>query len=305
MKRTRTRSALALAGLMLASIATALGAAPAAHAVPDLSPVVAVTGTNGALYAKHTTQASWTNLGGVLIAAPGVAVVNPVLTQYVGVGGNGMLYQRTDTSAWRRLTTLDYKCTQVSVVLSTQDYMTVYGACTASNGALYGFSFDGTVEAPVVASLAKLTDNYTVAGQVSVTNGSAGPGYVFRGANFVNTDGSTGNVWAIDGGAPWQDWEFTSQFPAASNFWRYEVWQADGAIVSAYSYDTDAYVDIPGASIGNPAVVDQSPNALVFVTGTNGAVYMQTITPTSGSAWTVIPAKTNFGPAASQAPTLF
>jgi serine acetyltransferase len=58
-------------------------------------------------------------------------------------------------------------------------------------------------------------------------------------------------------------------------------------------------------SIGSPAVVDQDVNAQVFVTGTNGAVYTQTITPDSGSAWTVIPAKTQFGPAASQAPMPF
>ena len=287
----RTRSILALAGLMLASVATALGAAPA-HAV-DPGPVIAVTGTNGALYAKHTTEATWRNLGGVLIAAPGVAVVNPDQTQYVGIGSNGYLYQRTDTSDWRRLTTLGYRCTQVSVVLA-EDLFTVYGACTAGNGALYGFSFDGTEDAPVVATLDKLTANSTVVGQVSVTNGSAGPAYLFRGAT-----GDVGNIWAMDGDAPTETGDYTTQFPAASNYWNYEVWQADGAIVSAYSYAVDDYVDTPGMSIGSPAVVDQGPDAQVFITGANGAVYTQTLTPTSGSAWTVIPAKTNFGPAAS------
>jgi hypothetical protein len=301
----RTRSILALAGLMLAAAVSALGAAPAAGVAVDSSPVLAVTGTNGALYAKHTSQAAFTNLGGYLIAAPGGAAVAPSLTQYVGVGGNGMLFQRTDTTDWRRLTTLEYKCTQVSLVLSTADYSTVYGACTASNGALYGFDFDGYDPAPVVSSLAKLTPNYTVAGQVSVTNGTDGPGYLFRGANFVNPRGDVGNIWAMDGDVPRENWDYTTQFPAASNYWQYEVWQAEGAIVSAYSVEADGYVDTPGMSIGSPAVVDQDVNAQVFVTGTNGAVYTQTITPDSGSAWTVIPAKTQFGPAASQAPMPF
>lgn len=285
----RTRSLLAAIGLMVAAAAASLGAAPA-NAVVDSSPVVAVTGTNGALYAKHTSAAAWTNLGGYLIAAPGVAVVDVDTTQYVGIGGNGFLYQRTDTTGWRRLTTADYRCTQVSIVLSSWDGASVFGACTASNGALYAFSFDGGVDAPVATPLTKLTPNNTVAGQVSVTNSGSQPAYLYRGATYSNEDGSPGNTWALVDGTSHENVDYTINFPAASNSWRFEAFQQEGTMVGVYNYTEGDYHDIPGATLGSPALIDDGDSAgQLFVTGTNGAVYTSELSPTGNSPWTVIP----------------
>ena len=46
--------------------------------------------------------------------------------------------------------------------------ITISGACTASNGALYTFTFNGDQTAPTVTSLTKVTANNAVVGQASV-----------------------------------------------------------------------------------------------------------------------------------------
>ena len=49
-------------------------------------------------------------------------------------------------------------------------------------------------------------------------------------------------------------------------------------------------------------LIDDGLNGQLFVTGLNGAIYTGERTPTGNGAWTVIPGKTNHGPAVSQIP---
>jgi hypothetical protein len=289
----RARAAIAGVGLLATALLSSLACAPAASAEVDTSPVVAVTGTNRALYAKHTSAATWTNLGGVLVAAPAVAVVNPQITQYIGIGTNSMLYQRTDTTDWRRLTTLEYKCTQIAMAVSPIDGTTVSGACTAGNGALYTFSFDGSAVTPTVATLTKATANDVVSGQAAVTYDGGEPVYLFNGVSYGD-----GNVWILDTTDLYQHDSVSTNGPGVSTPWQFEVYQHNDATLTIVGPDLS--YSIPGRSIGNPALAAGiEGQSQLFVTGTNGSVYMTGLDGQEHTGWTRIPSATPFGPAAS------
>ncbi len=288
----RARTAIAAVGLLAATLVGGLAAAPAATATIDTSAVVAVTGTNKALYAKHTTAATWTNLGGALVAAPAVTVVSPEITQYIGIGTNNMLYQRTDTTGWRRLTTLDYKCTQIAMALSPVDFVTISGACTASNGALYTFTFNGDQTAPTVTSLTKVTANNAVVGQASVSYDGFEPVYLFNGPTYEG-----GNVWVLDTTGLFQQGQSSTNGPVVSTPWLFEVYQQSDSTLTVVG-EAGIYA-IPGRSMGNPAVATTLDGHVLFVTGTNGSVYMTQLDGEGPTGWTLIPSGTWFGPAAS------
>jgi hypothetical protein len=299
MKRSRPT----LVGMMLlGALAAGVSAAPAADAVPPPGGVIAVTGTNQALYAKPLDSPTWSNLGGKLIAAPAVTVVNPETTQYVGIGANSMLYQRTDATGWRRLTTIDYKCTEVSTILSRFDGSTVYGACTAGNGALYFFEFDGTQTAPTAPTLTKATQNNEVLSKATLAWGDRfdDPQLLafYKGSQ---PQAGAGNTWNVDmsGGLGWGD-IYSTNGPGSSGF-SFDAFQQDDPmiLVTVVMVGWNSY-SVPGRSIGSPALIENGDGtAELFVTGTNGVVYTQHLTDTAGSSWTQIPSRTPYGPAVS------
>ena len=271
---------------------------PVTAAEPPAAVSLAVTGTNGALYTRTATT-GWVNLGGILIDAPAVAHVSPTLTQYVGIGGNGFLYQRTQATGWRRLTVLDYRCTQVSMIrvpFST----TIAGACTASNGAAYSFSFDGAQTAPSTA-LTKISDNNQVSGRVAVEFWDGELYYLAVGPDYV-VDGVAGNVWQRYNGA-WEAAGLTSVNPpgADDEGWYEAFQQADGTIaISCYADGGSDYV-IGGRSIGAPTlVVNADDTAELLVTGTNYGLYRIHLSPdgTANGAWERLSGATPYGPAA-------
>lgn len=104
-------SKLATAGLAACASLLALGPGvssaashPAAAALPAAAAaLVAVRGTNGALYVHHEGTSGYVNLGGVISTAPSLAPTADGVMYYVAGVPNGNVYARTDTLAWRAM----------------------------------------------------------------------------------------------------------------------------------------------------------------------------------------------------------
>ena len=291
----------ALLGLMMGVASLCgVGVDPATAAAPESYPktVVAVTGINGSLYSRTLSDLAWTNLRGYLIASPAVAIAaTPAgeIIHYVGIGGNGMLYQRTQTTPWRRLTTLDYRCTEVSVTATTGNQ--IRGACTASNQALYSFSFDGSSASPTASLLTKITANGSTFSRATILpHGSDLPFFWFRGPEY-GEQGSVANIWQVrSDGVMDQYPEWVTVAPVCNQQGAYTCAYQRATGVLTIGVEDSLYYDIPCISIGSPALTPSH----VFVTGGNQAIYYQALDDNS-LAWTKIPAMTNFGPTAVSA----
>ncbi len=269
------------------------------------APTVAVTGTNKALYVRHDGDTTWTNLGGALIAAPAVSVVGDgeggSITHYIGIGANSMLYQRTDTTAWRRLTTLDYKCTQIAIA-ANPTATDVVGACTAANKALYTFTFDGSQTAPTVTTLTKRTADNQAFTQGAVSWDFAGveplPTVIVKGPG--TSQGDTYIITGLTGVGATHYQHASTTGPGASAEGEYEAYQHAGSTMTIVT--RDGHYDIGCASIGNPAIVqNMDGSADLYVTGLNGKTYTRHLTTTaSPGGWTVIDGATSYGTAAAR-----
>lgn len=103
-------------------------------AVTSPQTVIAVAGANGRLYAKKSTEASFRDLGGVLVDAPAVAYsTSTQQTYYVVKGTNNALYVRTDTTPFSRL--VPSVCRFAPAVGISGNQLTA--ACIGTNYALY------------------------------------------------------------------------------------------------------------------------------------------------------------------------
>jgi hypothetical protein len=269
------------------------------------APTVAVTGTNKALYVRHDGDTAWTYLDGALIAAPAVSVVGDgdggSLTHYIGIGTNSLLYQRTDTTDWRRLTTLDYKCTQIAIAANPAS-TDVVGACTASNQALYTFSFDGSQTTPTVTTLTKRTANNQAFTQGAVSWDFSGeepvPSVIFKGPG--TSQGDTYIVTGLTGVGATHHQHASTTGPGASAEGGYEAYQHAGSTMTIVT--PGGQYDIGCGSVGNPAIVENiDGSADLYVTGLNGKTYTRHLTETaSPGAWTVIDGATAYGTAAAR-----
>ena len=221
------------------------------------------------------------------------------------IGGNGMLYQRTSTTGWRRLTTLEYRCTQVSITSTGYPWdSTVHGACTASNNAGYAFSFDGSLTQPTVEALTKISANDQVFGKMSAQYWQGKPVFTAIGPSYLSDSGATDNVWAYLDGEWTQSELFSVNPPGADTTGTYEAYQQADGTIQIWCTDPEFFsYRIPGRGIGAPALtLNVDGSAHIIVTGTNRAIYSQRLTcdGTGLSGWTVLSGLTPFGPASAE-----
>ena len=128
---------LGLTGLLVSTGAsasavprTASAAVPASNTVPTVRAIVAVRGTNSALFVRTTNpSAKWYNLGGGMVAAPAVGwSTTKQIAYYVVVGKDNALWVRNNYHNWRHLVSSKTTCVHGPAVLVTAHYITV--ACT-------------------------------------------------------------------------------------------------------------------------------------------------------------------------------
>ncbi len=269
--------------------------------VIEAAPVVAVTGTNQALYVRRDTDPGWTNLGGQLIAAPAVARTSSGVVHYLGIGTNSRLYQRTDSTDWRPLTTIAYQCAQITAAAAPTG-STITGGCTAAaNNALYTFSFDGSQLQPTVDVLTKVTPSNTVYSPAQIAWTAATPSTAY--ALFKGAGTSLGDAYRVDlpGGAITPQAHASVRGPAVSAGGHYQAYQkADNTIVV---FTPSTHYSLPAQSKGVPAIVEHGDGtADLYVTGINGSLYAWHITSTGPGPqtwWTVTPSNSNYGPGAA------
>lgn len=274
----------ALAAVVAASTVIAGGSAAQA-AVPD-GVVIAVTGSNKALYVQTAGQANWKNLGGQLATAPAVVSWNGV-THYVASGTNQVLYHRTGTTGWHRLA--PGYCTHVTAIAAAGQ---VQVACRGGNAVLYTGTFDATLQSPTIAKL-KAGPGRPILGAAAIINTYPDvPSYYARGATYLTGHGPDGDTYANTYNYThrygWQ--EHRRDEPCQSDMAKahepgviYEVCQVDdGVIVVDVEYSDESgwvrdWYPLAGQISGTPSVVITDYGAELFVRGSNGAVYHRPI----------------------------
>lgn len=133
-------------GLAAGATASAAAEKPRQPVVPATPPtaafgipqtVIAVAGSNGALYVKRSSEASFRGLGGALSDAPAVAYSSFTRrTYYVVKGINNALYVRTDTTAFTPIVPSSCKFSPAVGIFGSRFVV----ACIGPNGALYAGS---------------------------------------------------------------------------------------------------------------------------------------------------------------------
>lgn len=197
---TRSRlAALATAGLAACASLLALG--PGATAAVQNSsaqapaagarvPVVAVRGTNGALYVHTEGVPGYRKLGGVISTAPSLVPAADGVMYYIAGVPNGNVYARTDTLPWRAMRpTGGANCREPGAAINGA---TIYVGCRGGNDRLYIAT--GTVTSGQVPTLG----TFRVVGAATDTIAS-GPAMVFvKGVvtSFVTRAGTGRNVFA-------------------------------------------------------------------------------------------------------------
>jgi len=267
-----------------ASGATALaGAVPAGAVAPRASTtaprvaVVALRGSNGALYVHREGTSGFVNLGGQISTAPSVVATGGV-TYYVAGVANGNVYARTDTLPWQAMRPAGtVNCKEPgAAALGT----TIVVGCQGTNNQLYrasgpivpgrvpslgGFtSMGGQISAgPALATVVGVVNFFVTSPKttvyVSTTRGVFNPlPYACMGRPAVGRSGLARVTWLACTGSD-------KALHAARNTGA--GWPGSG--------------NFGGRVVGSPGVAVQSNgSATAFVEGLNLAVYSRPLTAT-------------------------
>ncbi len=289
-KGVRGAAAAAVAALVVVA-----GGQGAQAVVPE-GTVLAVTGTNRALYVRDGGETRWTNLGGQLLSAPAVASWGGV-THYVATGTNQVLYHRTDTTAWHRLAPAF--CTDVSATAADG---VVYLSCRGANAALYTAQFDASQQQPAVRALTKRGGVIQGAAPVVMTN--IGPVYHVRGGSYIEGGGEYNTyTWdAVEGFLRYYTWcDGTPAAASSPTHVFFACQQAGGVIAAEALHPVDpsdpggdyewTFYDVPGQGVNTPALaMTGDDTAELFVQSPNGALYHRGlgVTGPTGSSWSRI-----------------
>jgi hypothetical protein len=238
---------------------------------------VAVEGTNGALWVKHGTG-SWTNLGGGLSAAPAVALLPGGADLYVVTGTNHTLWERTDSTGWRQLSS--FACLDNPAATISGTTLTV--ACQASNHATYlaQTTVSGNLLPTTLSAFSSLGGTTTYGPAVSVVNGTL--------TYFVL--GTDGRVWwrtLSQGWAPLSG-VTCSGHPAASTAGTSSYLVCDGGTSGVwYTKNTgsgwSSWKSLSGSFTDGPGVVASSSGAVIVAEGGSNVVYQNQLS-SSGTA---------------------
>lgn len=189
---TLTTAGLAICASLLAFGPGISAAAPRTSAQPLATgaqvALVAVKGTNGALYVHREGVPGYRKLGGVISTAPSLVPAADGVMYYVAGVPTGNVYARTDALPWRAMRpTGGANCREPGTAINGT---TIYVGCRGTNDRLYVAT--GTVTPGQVPTLG----TFKVVGTQLI---NSGPAMVFiDGAlNFLVTTAATGrNVYA-------------------------------------------------------------------------------------------------------------
>ncbi len=255
-----------------------------AHAATEAGVVVAVEGSNGALWVQDPVGTGWQSLGGKIIAPPAVAYVpapgstTASVPLFIAIGTDGQLYARTLTTGWQAITS----DTCYSGGPAAFYGQSLFVACSIVYHQLWWentliFSSDGlpqfqgigtTVGGVLTATPAIASVGYTVTYFVTGTDGAV---YTSAGAGFSAT--------------PWR----CIGAPAAAGFMvsdtdSYFACEGTNHALWAATYTGTGWSEaasLGGDLIAAPAVALTSSGPEYFAVGTNHAIWMRS----ASSGW--------------------
>lgn len=243
--------------------------------------VVAVTGTNGHLYATSPGSTTFQNLGGSLIGPPAVTYANGRYF-FVVRGTDNALYVRTFTTGFTRLVSGSTYCIGPDVA---SDGSTLAVGCEGSNGALYAAEVAAPKSGnPVIASLSNEGGKLDAGPGLSFFNSKAaaeavGAAYDFHGGTYdTYTRPLVSGGWTADASS------YCGASMIVSSYISYG-WEYQGCEYATSHALYFVRADYKGGCAGGGgaiegrigiAVTGKGSAALFFVEGTNGALYLTT-----------------------------
>ena len=253
------------------------GLRPTSSAAAPLS-LVAVRASDYSLRVRRSDATGWTWLGGQLASSPAV-VADPYQAYYIVEGTNHLLYTRTSTTSWTRISSTE--CRAPAAALSGT---VVHIACGGSDGALSVTKAtiqQGRIGA--VGSLVRLGGSVVGGPAVAIVNGS--PLFAATGTDGVVRTRTLTTGWAAT------PLRCTSRPAAASGGGSVYLACRNSSGALLWSRDVGSGFaparSAGGVIVGGPAIaVDGAGRATAYVQGTNGSVYRTRLDPTTG--WVVL-----------------
>ena len=246
--------------------------------------LVAVTGSDGAMYANRDGQ-GFTTLGGSLSAAPAVVAVpvNQGLPSplYLGVGPDRDVYVRSDTQGWQPVSTSPVACldSPAATVTGAAGASTLTVACQGSDHALYVAQGAVTTAAlPLLPAWQSLGGSLTAGPAVASVQGTLTFMVTSSGGQvYARTllSGFTATGWACSGRPALASQGSVSYFAchgAGDALWyALDLGSGWSALLSA------------GSSIADgPSIAAGVTQVSIVVQGSDGAVYRVALPPGGG-----------------------
>lgn len=245
-----------------------------------------VVGASGNSWAKND-GGSWAGLGGVLISAPAVVAVPAAggepTALYIGVGSDHNLYVRSATQGWQTLSSSPVSCldTPGATVTTSGGVSTLTVACEGTDHALWfahGTATSGSL--PTVTGWQGLGGTLSAGPAVAQVGGAltfmvvGGNGSVF---SRTTTTGYTATGWGCTAHPALASYRGNAYFACHGG---------DGALwyaVNAGSGWTQPR-SAGGSILDGPAIAATPAEVVIYVEGTDHAVYHTTISPGGGPA---------------------
>lgn len=243
---------------------------------------IAVRSIANPLYVKTPSEFVWGSRGGLLAARPAVAVSDQFI-HYMGIGINGILYHRTETTGWTRLAPDGFRCQAVGAIARSGQ---VYVGCTGLNGALYELNFPGSSQTPFVGDYRRLGGN--IVGPAAGYNTDGGVAWMVKGGSYFGDKDGAQQEYNVYVHSPLTSWQrfytYCAAPPGAAMtpegfFMACQFGPAD-VLVESWNAATDTWnaFTLPAVTVGAPAMVGSVLGADLFVVGRNGGVYGSTLT---------------------------
>ncbi len=248
---------------------------PAQAALADTT-IVTVAGTNYTPYARRSTDLTWLALGGQVDSAPSVVTAPNGATYMVARGLNAVLYVRTLTTGWARLSSTTNCGPPAVTATATQLVVACRGL---SNGALhFGMA---SLRSPFISSWVHGGGRLLSDPSVNITANGDARFWVVGGPH------ASGNVWQRTGRSSWSPFAATcGTRPSAGERNGLTFGCASPAGTLTYQAGT-VRGTVPAQLAGDIGLAPGSGYGMasVYAQGPANAVYRATIAPGGASGF--------------------
>jgi hypothetical protein len=232
-----------------------------------------IEATDGSLRVKVPGPSGFTNLGGVLTGAPAVAAVpqagGPLTPLYLVTGADHVVYVRSSTQGWQRLTPASTECLDNPAAVVTGNTLTV--GCQGGDHQLW------MAQGPVAAGGLPSLNGWTPLGGVL----TAGPAVAqVPGTIGFFVTGQGGRIWSRGPVSGWGPFPWTcTGHPAVATAGSTSTFACHGGGNQVF-YATNtgggwsAAKSAGGVAVDGPGVAATGSGALLVIEGGDNAMYV-------------------------------